>query len=350
MNINTLVLTLLSIIVAANCVQYAVVIKQNINLRNAKVDFPTPVNFARLDGGQETQLLFQECVTVETIYDDGWMYITIPNQQTFDFPVNNTVVLHNYPGYIRSNEVFLLPSDATTCPALHARRRVIVTDNLVPLYNEQRNLIISRLSIGTTLEEIISFGGWTTVRVFNASGAIVNGLVPTAFVTKRLTPLEQLLTPLILKQRALIEYGQRYMGWKYAWGGRSSLDLTVANTTFSGVDCSGFTNLVYYMAAGIELPRNSHDQYLVARNITRRQTDDFRVGDLLFLGRTDRLRMSHVMIYIGDGMVMESAGTVGSRIFSVAEKLGVNSIADLYYEGTVIDRGTAKRFYWGRVF
>jgi cell wall-associated NlpC family hydrolase len=75
----------------------------------------------------------------------------------------------------------------------------------------------------------------------------------------------------------------------------------------------------------------------------------FRVGDLLFLGRTDRLRMSHVMIYIGDGMVMESAGTVGSRIFSVAEKLGVNSISDLYYECTVIDRGSAKRFYWGRV-
>jgi len=326
-----------------------VVIKQNINLRNAMFDFPVPPNFAKLDSYEETQLLFQECVTVESVQPDGWLAITIPNQQTFDFPINNTVALHNYPGYIRAAEVVYLPSTATQCPALHAQRRVIVTDNLVPLYNTQRNAIISKLSIGTTLQEISSIGGWTTVRVITANGT-VSGVLPTTLTTPVLSALEQRVLPTFFKQRQLLEVAARFTGWPYAWGGRSSYDASVASTTFSGVDCSGFTELAFYLAFSYELPRNSHDQYLVAQNITRRTTDDFRVGDLLFLGKTTTLRMSHVMIYAGNGMVYESAGTVGSRYIALTSKLtGVNSISDLTYGRTVIDRGAAKRFYWGRI-
>jgi cell wall-associated NlpC family hydrolase len=72
-----------------------------------------------------------------------------------------------------------------------------------------------------------------------------------------------------------------FLGTPYVWGGR----------TRRGTDCSGFTQSVF-AELGIELPRNSREQWRTGRGIKYGQ---LRKGDLVFF-RTIANRISHVGI------------------------------------------------------
>ena len=64
-------------------------------------------------------------------------------------------------------------------------------------------------------------------------------------------------------------------------------------------DCSGFTSWAYALA-GVSLPRSSSAQYSVG---TRVSSSELAPGDLLFYGSP----ISHVAMYIGDGMVVHAS-------------------------------------------
>jgi cell wall-associated NlpC family hydrolase len=103
----------------------------------------------------------------------------------------------------------------------------------------------------------------------------------------------------------------QYVGVPYVWGG---------NDAATGLDCSGFTKLVYG-SLGVDLPRVSTDQAKVGTPVA--SLADARPGDLLAFGSP----VDHVGIYLGDGRMVHAAGT-GRSV----------EVADVYRTPTTIRR------------
>lgn len=103
-------------------------------------------------------------------------------------------------------------------------------------------------------------------------------------------------------------------------------------TSTDGYDCSGF---VYYALkeGGANVHRDSSGGYAVNEDWqTIERMEDLKTGDLLFFGEPDSI--FHVGIYIGDGLMLHAAPSIGG--------VGYNMIESGYYHDN---------FAWGkRVF
>src|SRR5207245_5020041 len=98
----------------------------------------------------------------------------------------------------------------------------------------------------------------------------------------------------------IMEFARAWLGVPYVFGGCSS----------AGVDCSCLVQNVY-AAAGIHLPRVAVDQFNATVPVS-----DPQPGDLVFFANTYEPGISHVGIYIGNGMQI-NAPTTG-QVVSVA--------------------------------
>lgn len=107
----------------------------------------------------------------------------------------------------------------------------------------------------------------------------------------------------------LIATAKTLIGIPYMW----------AATSVKAMDCSGFTKYVYYLN-GIVLRRDASqqcktgddidiDKYSVDSVYTREALANLQMGDLIFFGR-NRDRISHVGMYIGNGIFIHEAGRV----------------------------------------
>lgn len=107
----------------------------------------------------------------------------------------------------------------------------------------------------------------------------------------------QFIYPAEMKDRRemIVKLARRFLNCPYLWGGRSPF----------GIDCSGFTQIVYKMA-GIKLPRDAKDQVLEG------DTLDFVIeaqpGDLAFFVKDQRVH--HVGIILEDNMIIHASGYV----------------------------------------
>jgi cell wall-associated NlpC family hydrolase len=89
--------------------------------------------------------------------------------------------------------------------------------------------------------------------------------------------------------------------------GKFNIPYAFGGDTFAegGLDCSGFTRLLYGNIAGVTLPRVSGDQSKVGQPVAKA---DVRKGDLLFFTystRNDGLP-THVGIYAGNGTMLHT--------------------------------------------
>ena len=107
---------------------------------------------------------------------------------------------------------------------------------------------------------------------------------------------------------AIISTAFDFLGVPYMWGG----------TSIKHVDCSGLVRSVFYMN-GILLPRNASQQAKAGVPVA---LDAIEPGDLLFFGTpsdgVEPERISHVGIYMGDGVYIHSSQVV--RISSLDEE------------------------------
>ncbi len=90
---------------------------------------------------------------------------------------------------------------------------------------------------------------------------------------------------------------EQFLGVPYRYGGDSE----------RGLDCSAFTRRVY-RAQNIELPRSTLGQSLVGVSIDEAV---IQPGDLLFFDSSTRGRVSHVGIYLGDGLFAHASSRTG---------------------------------------
>lgn len=122
----------------------------------------------------------------------------------------------------------------------------------------------------------------------------------------------------------IISTAEKFLGVPYLWGG----------TSVKGVDCSGFTRMVWFLN-GVLLPRNASQQAVTGKEIPVNASEDslsasgclpepemkeemlrrialLEPGDLIFFGTKgkDRVRITHVGIYAGGGRFIHASGTV----------------------------------------
>lgn len=89
---------------------------------------------------------------------------------------------------------------------------------------------------------------------------------------------------------------ESFIGVDYAWGGTS---------TRSGFDCSGLV-LAVYQLNGLAMPRSVRDQFRAGSAVAG---NGMRKGDLVFFSASPGGELSHVGIYIGDGVFIHAPGS-----------------------------------------
>jgi hypothetical protein len=179
----------------------------------------------------------------------------------------------------------------------------VVVSMLAPVYAKMSldTVQLGRLSMGVRVKAKSSkVHGWTEVTLANGiSGWMDAGDVITDDVLAR--------WEVPTKRSRVVRAAQKFLGTPYRWGAASGFDP--AETNLTGVDCSGLVYLAY-KSIGLNVPRNSHDQFLASAPI--KFGKDLQPGDLVFTARIDTekktVRVFHVLMVAGPDLLIESAG------------------------------------------
>lgn len=106
-----------------------------------------------------------------------------------------------------------------------------------------------------------------------------------------------------LDQSRMMREISKHMGTPYQLGGMGS----------DGMDCSGYTMIVFKNAIGLSIPRTSAEQSKLGDEVV---FEDLKFGDLIFFNTTGT-PASHVGIYLGDDLFAHASVTFGVTISSL---------------------------------
>ena len=198
-----------------------------------------------------------------------------------------------------------------------AKPKVFVKTKYSTLYSEKNvnSLPVSDLVWGCILIDEGKSGTWRKVSV--ADGR--TGYVPASDVVD----LKAWIDSAVPTEKNIVETAKQFCGFPYVWGG----------TSIKGVDCSGLSKSAYFLN-GYVLRRDASQQCktgdsvdvskFVAGNYTKEALSNLRPGDLVFFGRKAengrRERVTHVAIYMGDGMIIHSSNVVRINSLIPGEK------------------------------
>jgi cell wall-associated NlpC family hydrolase len=95
-----------------------------------------------------------------------------------------------------------------------------------------------------------------------------------------------------------------WIGTRYEFGGEDR----------GGIDCSSFTKQVFEKAFGLDLPRTAYGQSQLGDPVTK---DELQFGDLVFFKTARYAPITHVGIYIGEGLFANAACSRGVTVASM---------------------------------
>ena len=249
---------------------------------------------------QETQVLYGERVRLRKT-DGLWAFVEAIEQPEYTHHRR----WEGYPGWIRTRALQPL-RDA---PAPNA----IITSKWAAVWADaQGTRLQMRLPIGAVITVTPKPNGLYPLRLLSGTSGWIRGSEVRILDDAQPLPEAQ-------RRQLIVREAELFLGDGYFWGGRSpSHGPSDANRAGGGVDCSGLVNLAH-RAAGIHIPRDAHEQSLRARPVTQLQP-----ADVIFLSKpNDPSTIVHVMLYAGDGRLIEAPGTgLVVRRISVAERLG----------------------------
>ncbi len=198
-----------------------------------------------------------------------------------------------------------------------AKPKVFVKTKYSTLYSEKNvnSLPVSDLVWGCILIDEGKNGAWRKVSV--ADGR--TGYVPASDVVD----LKAWIDSAVPTEKNIVETAKQFCGFPYVWGG----------TSIKGVDCSGLSKSAYFLN-GYVLRRDASQQCktgdsvdvhrFVEGDYTKEALSNLRPGDLVFFGRKAengrRERVTHVAIYMGDGMIIHSSNIVRINSLIPGEK------------------------------
>jgi gamma-D-glutamyl-L-lysine dipeptidyl-peptidase len=99
-----------------------------------------------------------------------------------------------------------------------------------------------------------------------------------------------------LSSALILKIARRYLYAPYLWGGRSPM----------GIDCSGFTQIVFKMA-GVAIPRDASDQVYVGETVDF--IEQAQEADLAFF-ENSKGNISHVGILLNKNEIIHASGQV----------------------------------------
>lgn len=111
----------------------------------------------------------------------------------------------------------------------------------------------------------------------------------------------------------LVAEARKWIGTPYRYGGHSR----------SGTDCSGMIMELFLKIYDIKLPRSSAMQHEYSRPL---DFDDMQPGDLVFFATgSNKSRVSHVGLYIGDGRMIHASSSRGVMESALNEKYWIRT-------------------------
>ncbi len=212
--------------------------------------------------------------------DNGWLLVQTPDQY-ISWVDRGAITMMNKDGIDRWKNAL----------------KIIYTRAYGSAYSEanEESATVSDLVVGCMMELISEVGEFYQVQFPDQR---------KGYVSKREANMyNQWLSSLTPTEENLVKNSKRMMGVPYLWGG----------TSFKGVDCSGFTKMVYFLN-GIVLPRDASQQVSIGETIDKTGNwSDLKPGDLLFFGdkREDSSeKVVHVAMWLGNGEYIHASDKV----------------------------------------
>lgn len=253
----------------------------NLSVANIRSEAKHPAELA-------TQALLGTCVNVLK-ENDGWYLIQTPDK---------------YIAWVDDDGVLLV--DENEVNNWKNSNKVIITKDYSAIIEgpNSESPKISDVVLGDILKKIEVVGDYTKVEFPDGRAGFINSSHTSSY--------DGWFNSAEANESTVVNTAHGFMGLPYLWGG----------TSIKGVDCSGFTKTVYYMN-GVLLPRDASQQVHIGELVdTKDNFDNLKPGDLLFFGRresdTEKEKVTHVAIYIGNKQYIHSAGRV--RINSFAKE------------------------------
>lgn len=178
--------------------------------------------------------------------------------------------------------------DETTINQWNDSKKVIFTAlfGFVYVQKDVEKSIISDISLGGMLQYINEDAQFYQVKYpDNRMG----------FIKKNEAQIyESWLQNINSTQNSIEEVAKKMEGFPYLWGGTSA----------KGMDCSGFTKMVYLMN-GFVIPRDASQQINAGKTVDKNLNfSDLEKGDLLFFGKkateNSKQKVTHVGIWLGN--------------------------------------------------
>ena len=246
------------------------------------------------DPSEESQLLYGDAVGPQ---EEKGEWVRVSASQQLEW--SHTDRWEGYPGWMERSSLVLEPADWNPNLLITAKWATVRSQP------DRNASILLKLSVGTRLEaQPEPLQGWWEIRLLDGSTGWVlqeEALLRDDFDSLRDDPKRY--------RARVVETARLFLGDPYYWGGRSAYDPALSGPPNTGVDCSGLVGLAY-QANESAIPRDAHEQWMNSRKIQR---EELQPGDLVFLSAPNKPeQITHVMLYIGEGKVIEGAGTGGT--------------------------------------